>query len=49
MLINLLLYADEIVLISITKHEMQHWLDLVEEFVRSRENKFNPNKKITWE
>ncbi len=49
MLINLLLYADEIVLISNTKHEMQHLLDLVEEFGKSRENKFNPNKKITWE
>jgi hypothetical protein len=42
--INLLLYADDIVLISNTKREMQHLLDIVEEFGRAREIKFNPNK-----
>jgi hypothetical protein len=44
MKINLLLYADDIVLVSQTKREMQHLIDTVEEFGALREIKFNPNK-----
>jgi len=44
MVINLLLYADDILLISETKRDMQHLIDIVEEFGQLREIKFNPNK-----
>lgn len=43
-LINLLLYADDIILISNTKKEMQILLNLVEKFGKDREIKFNPDK-----
>ncbi len=42
--INLLLYADDIVLISETKREMQYLIDIVEQFGKIREIKFNPDK-----
>jgi hypothetical protein len=43
-MINLLLYADDIVLISNSKREMQRLIQVVEEFGLKREIKFNPNK-----
>jgi hypothetical protein len=42
--INLLLYADDIILITNNKRQMQQLLNLVENFGRSREIKFNPDK-----
>ncbi len=43
-LVNLLLYADDIVLISSTKRDMQCLIDIVEQFGEVREIKFNPSK-----
>jgi len=44
LIINLLLYADDIILISSTKKEMQTLIDTVEQFGHSKEIKFNPSK-----
>jgi hypothetical protein len=42
--INILLYADDIVLISETKRDMQRLIDITENFGKIREIKFNPDK-----
>jgi len=44
MKINLLLYADDIVLISNSKSEMQTLINVVEKFGKELEIKFNPEK-----
>jgi len=42
--VNLLMYADDIILISETKVDMQVLIDLTEKFGIAREIKFNPEK-----
>ncbi len=43
-LVNIMLYADDIILVTEYMHQMQRLLNIVEEFGESLEIKFNPNK-----
>jgi hypothetical protein len=44
MIVNILLYADDIVLLANTRSELQKMIDLVERFGNGLEIKFNPMK-----
>jgi len=44
MITNILLYADDVVLLTNTRSELQKMIDLVEKFGNGLEIKFNPMK-----
>ena len=46
LIINILLYADDIILVAFSKACLQKLLDIVSNFGKNREIKFNPDKSV---
>ena len=46
-LLNIMLYADDIILVAFSRICLQRLLDIVAEFGKKREIKFNPDKSVT--